>query len=54
MKGSIHVCKVKERKIRSYLVVEAKRTLANYMSCPCDKIISSETHIIIGLPKTRY
>ena len=54
MKGSVHVCKVKERKIRLYLAALASLSLANLMSCPCDKIISSKIHIIVGLPKTGY
>ena len=44
-------------KIRPYLIVRfalASLSLANLMSCPCDKIISSETHVIVGLPKTGY
>ena len=54
MKGSIHVCKVKERKIIPYLAASVSMSFANLMTYPCDKIISSETHIIIGLPKTGY
>ena len=47
MKGSIHVCKVNEKLDRTSLIGKLN-------VLPCDKIISSKTHTIIGLLKTGY
>ena len=60
MKRSIHVCKVKEKldrtspPRRSESFASASLSLANLMSCPCDKSISFKTHVIVGLLKTGY